>query len=125
MIFLAVALCTLTSRGITAVAVIMLSYHALFLSCSFVLVGRRMHIGIGRFAGWVLPAILCTALMVITVRTAATGLLVEKTLFNLLSLVAIGGGTYIVGFFLLRFRSTDFLRREAVGFCKKFYAKII
>ena len=125
MVFLAIALCALTNRGITAVAVIMLLYHALFLSCSFVLVGRRMHIGIGRFAGWVLPAILCTALMAITVRVSATGLLVEKTLFNLLSLVGIGGGTYVVSFFLFKFRATDFLRREAVGFCKTLYGKII
>jgi O-antigen/teichoic acid export membrane protein len=122
---LTVALFLFAGQGITFVAIIMFSYHTVFLFCSLSLVGRRMHISLSRFVMWLLPAFLLTLLMIVSVKVSSNLFFSQKTMFNLLSLVGIGGFCYVSCFFLFNFSSTNFLRRESVSMVKKMYSKLL
>lgn len=121
MISLLCALFFLVGNGITAVAIVMLFYHALFLSCSLALMGRRMQIGIDHFFKWLFPAILFTSLMIISVNIASNTIFIDKSVFNLLSLVLVGGFSYVVAFFLFGFSSTRFLKKEMFNVLTKIH----
>jgi O-antigen/teichoic acid export membrane protein len=120
-----VALLLFVSKGINAVAVILLSYYILFFSLSVVIVSSRLDVKCVKILQWMLPSVLMTVVMLICVKTVGIIFFAEVNFINMLLLVLTGMISYVFIFFLFNFKSTEFLRDKGLMFSKRIFSKIL
>lgn len=125
LVCLLIGLLLFASKGINAVAIVLLIYYILFFSVSVVLVSSRLGIKCRKILQWIFPSILITLVMVVCEQSVSIIFLSEINFKNMLFLILTGIISYVSAFFLFNFKSTKFLRDEVLIVAKKIFSKIL